>query len=85
MFGFDDAKSNSNFEKHGIDFDQAQLLWTDPNLLLIPAKTDDEPRYLAIGIIEQKYWSAIVTFRGENVRLISVRRSRREEVVLYES
>ncbi len=85
MFEFDDAKSESNREKHGIDFSEAQLLWTDPNLLLIPAKTDDEPRYLAIGIIDQKHWSAVVTFRDENVRLISVRRSRHEEVVLYES
>ena len=85
MFEFDDAKSESNRKKHGIDFNDAQLLWTDPNLLLIPAKTDDEPRYFAIGIIDQKHWSAVVTFRGKNVRLISVRRSRREEVVLYES
>lgn len=85
MFEFDDTKSKSNLEKHGIDFVKAQLLWTDPNLLLIPAKTSDEPRYLAIGIIERKHWSAVVTFRSENVRLISVRRSRREEVVIYES
>ena len=85
MFEFDDAKSESNRKKHGIDFNDAQLLWTDPNLLLIPAKTDDEPRYLALGIIDQRHWSVVVTFRGENVRLISVRRSRREEVVLYES
>ena len=85
MFEYDEAKSKTNREKHGIGFDQAQLLWTDPNLLLIPAKTSDESRYLAIGIIEQKHWSAVVTFRGENVRLISVRRSRREEVILYES
>ena len=85
MFEFDDAKSESNRKKHGIDFNDAQLLWTDPNLLLIPAKTDDEPRYLALGIIDQRHWSAVVTFRGENVRLISVCRSRREEVVLYES
>jgi len=85
MFEFADAKSESNRKKHGIDFNDAQLLWTDPNLLLIPAKTDDEPRYFAIGIIDQKHWSAVVTFRGKNVRLISVRRSRREEVVLYES
>ncbi len=85
MFEFDDAKSESNREKHGIDFNEAQLLWTDPNLLLIPAKTSDEPRYLAIGLIDQKHWSAVVTFRSENIRLISVRRSRPEEVVLYES
>lgn len=54
-------------------------------LLEIPAKTEDEPRYLVIGLIDGKHWSAVVTYRGANIRLISVRRSRSEEVALYES
>ena len=54
-------------------------------LLEVPAKTDDEPRFLVIGLIEGKHWSAVVTYRGPNIRLISVRRSRKEEVALYES
>jgi uncharacterized DUF497 family protein len=85
MFEFDEAKSESNLRKHGIDFVEAQLLWADPNLLQIPAKTMDEPRYLVIGIIEEKHWSAVITFRSELIRIISVRRSRIEEVSLYES
>lgn len=85
MFEFDEAKSESNLRKHGIDFVEAQLLWADPNLLQIPAKTMDEPRYLVIGIIEEKHWSAVITFRSELIRIISVRRSRIEEVRLYES
>ena len=60
-------------------------LWNDPMLLEIPAKTDDEPRYLVIGSIDGKHWSAVITYRGANVRLISVRRARTEEVALYES
>ena len=84
-FEFDPAKSESNRVKHGIDFDAAQSLWNDPMLLEIPAKTDDEPRYLVIGCIDEKYWSAVITYRGVNVRLISVRRARTEEVALYES
>jgi uncharacterized protein len=84
-FEFDIAKSESNRTKHGIDFVAAQDLWNDPMLLEIPAKTDDEPRYLVIGQIDGKHWSAVVTYRGENIRVISVRRSRTEEVVLYES
>ena len=84
-FEFDAAKSESNRAKHGIDFVEAQSLWNDPMLLEIPAKTDDEPRYLAIGLIDGKHWSAIITYRGVNVRLISVRRARTEEVTLYES
>ncbi len=84
-FEFGTAKSESNRAKHGIDFDEAQGLWSDPMLLEIPAKTDDEPRYLVIGLIDGKHWSAVITYRGVNVRLISVRRARTEEVALYES
>lgn len=84
-FEFDESKSLTNLSKHGIDFVDAQLLWNDPRLLEIPAKTEDEPRYLVIGLINGKHWSAIMTYRGVNIRLISVRRARIEEVALYES
>ena len=84
-FEFDETKSHANFLKHGISFIDAQALWNDPNLLEIPAKTEDEARYLLIGLINDKCWSANITYRGFNVRLISVRRSRTEEVAIYES
>ena len=84
-FEFDESKSQANLSKHGINFIDAQLLWEDPRLLEIPAKTEDEPRFLVIGLINGMYWSAVLTYRGENIRLISVRRSRTEEVTLYES
>jgi uncharacterized DUF497 family protein len=72
-------------EDSGINFIDAQFLWNDPRLLEIPAKTEDEPRYLLIGLISGKHWSAVITYRNASVRLISVRRSRPEEVALYES
>jgi len=84
-FEFDEAKSQSNLSKHGIDFVEAQLLWLDSDLLEIPAKTVDESRFLMIGKIGNRYWSAIVTYRSENIRIISVRRSRAEEIELYEN
>lgn len=84
-FEFDEAKSQTNLAKHGINFVDAQLLWNDPALLEIPARTEDEPRFLVIGLINGKHWSAIATHRGSHIRLISVRRSRTEEVALYES
>ncbi len=68
-----------------MNFIDAQALWNDPSLLEIPAKTEDEPRYLIIGLINEKCWSAVITYRDKNIRLISVRRSRTEEVALYES
>jgi Uncharacterized protein conserved in bacteria len=85
LFEFDAQKSRINLEKHGIDFVQAQELWSDPYLLEIPAKTVDEPRIMVIGRIRGKHWSAVITHRNSNIRIISVRRSRPEEVGLYES
>jgi len=85
FFEFDAAKSESNCAKYGIDFVEAQSLWNDPMLLEIPAKTDDELRFLVIGRIDERHWSAVITYRGGNIRLISVRRARTEEVALYES
>jgi uncharacterized DUF497 family protein len=84
-FEFDPVKSESNRATHGIDFVGAQSLWSDPMLLEITAKADDELRYLMIGLIEGKHWSAVITYRETNVRLMSVRRSRTEEVAMYES
>lgn len=84
-FEFDEQKSRVNQEKHGIDFVQAQELWSDPYLLEIPAKTIDEPRSIVIGRIQDKHWSAVITHRSKKIRIISVRRSRYEEVNLYES
>ena len=84
-FEFDERKSKENRTKHGIDFVEAQLLWLDPKLLEVPAKTEDELRFLVVGVIDRKHWSAAITYRHENIRIISVRRSRSEEVELYES
>ncbi len=83
-FEFDRGKSAANLRKHGIDFVDAQQLWADPDLLEIPARTTDEPQFLVVGRIGSKYWSAVITYRGNRLRLISVRRSRSEEVVIYE-
>ena len=84
LFEFDEAKSRSNKTKHGIDFVEAQALWLDEMLIEIPARTQDEPRYVVVGLIGDKHWSAIITYRDEKIRLISVRRARESEVALYE-
>jgi len=83
-FDFDAQKSEENKGKHGIDFVEAQALWDDPDLIEIPARTVDEPRYVIIGRIKDKHWSGIITYRGEKIRIISVRCSRKEEVEIYE-
>lgn len=74
-----------NKKEHGIDFHEAQALWDDPDLIEIPARVADEPRFLVIGIIAGNHWSAVITYRGDRLRIISVRRSRKEEIGVYES
>jgi uncharacterized DUF497 family protein len=83
-FEFDREKSDKNKAKHGIDFYEAQALWDDADLIEVPARTTDEPRFVVIGMIKDKYWSAVITYRGHKARLISVRRSRQEEIGVYE-
>jgi hypothetical protein len=83
-FEFDAVKSRKNLEKHGIDFVQVQALWDDPERIEVPARTEDEPRVLVIGRIGREHWSVVVAYRNERTRIISARRSRREEIHIYE-
>ena len=84
-FEFDSRKSRSNRRKHGIDFVEAQALWDDVDLTEIPARTTDESRVLVVGRIDGLHWSGVITYREHRIRIISVRRSRQEEIALYES
>jgi len=84
-FEFDLEKSASNGRKHGINFEEAQELWADPDRVEIPARDVDEPRSIVIGRIGDKHWSAVVTSRAGRTRIISVRRAREEEIEIYES
>ena len=84
-FQYDPQKSESNLRKHGIDFEQAQLLWDDQKLVTLKASSEDEARSLIIARLNDQHWSAVVTDRDGEFRIISVRRSRIAEVELYES
>ncbi len=83
-FEFDPRKSTANKGKHGIDFVEVQALWNDPRRLEVPARTEDEPRFLVIGKIRSTHWAVVITYRGDRVRIISARRARMEEVRWYE-
>lgn len=84
-FEFAPNKSQANKLKHGVDFEEAQELWEDERLLILPLRFEDEPRQACIGKWHGKHWTAIMTCRECVVRLISVRRSRKDEVAAYES
>lgn len=83
-FEYDSNKSAENKAKHGIDFEEAQALWDDPDAIELCTAFTKEVRYIVIGMIGQKHWSAVITYRKKNIRLISVRRSRDKEVEVYE-
>jgi uncharacterized protein len=86
VFELDEVKSAVNKTKHGIDFLSAQALWKDDDLVIFPAKAvADEQRFGAIARLNDKHWTAYFTMRNENIRLISVRRSRKNEEEFYES
>jgi len=84
-FEYDPVNCAENRRKHGIDFENALALWSDDALVEIPARVVDDARWLVIGKIADKHWSAVITRRDEDIRLISVRRSRIEELALHES
>jgi uncharacterized DUF497 family protein len=87
-FEYDKRKSNSNKKKHGLDFEEAQELWNDRFIMSVPSSISAsvESRFLYIGLIGSKHWTAITTYREPDLtRIISVRRFRKQEVELYES
>ena len=82
-FEFASEKSAANKSKHGIDFIEAQEIWTDVERLEIPARSRDESRHQVIGRIGEKTWSAFITYRNDKIRIISVRRARPDEEARY--
>lgn len=83
MFEYDPDKSAANLAKHGIDFEQAKRLWDDIDRFEIMAGFVVEPRWLVIGKIAERHWTAVYTMREQCIRIISVRRSRANEVRVY--
>ena len=83
-FEYDPQKSELNKIKHGIDFEEAKALWIDVDSFEVPSDYEGEDRYLVVGQINGIGWTAIVTKRDDVVRIISVRRSRTNEVQVYD-
>lgn len=78
---YDEKKSLLNKSRHSIDFEQAQELWSDPYSFELPSpQSEDEKRFLVLGQIHLKNYTAIITYRDTNIRIISVRRSRQKAV-----
>jgi len=84
-YEYDRNKSLSNKQKHGIDFEEAKLLWNDDKMVEILTSYEDEERFISIGKIASKFYTIVTTLRGDKIRIISARRSRQKEIEIYES
>ena len=84
-FEWDPIKSATNNTKHGLDFEKARDLWRDDNRVEIHVPFPDEERFIIIGKLNNKHWTAVYTLRGAIIRIISLRRSREKEVKLYDN
>ena len=84
-FEYDTKKSLSNKQKHGIDFEEAKLLWSDDKMVEIKTSYEDEERFINIGKITAKMYAVVTTYRKEGIRIISARRARKKEIEIYES
>ncbi len=82
-FEFDNNKSNSNKIKHGINFEEAQYMWLDVRRVKISSKYTEEPRFLLIAKVKESIWTAIYTYRENTIRIISVRKARKNEKEIY--
>ena len=84
-FEYDENKSKLNKEKHGIDFETAKVLWNDDNMLEVKTSFSQEPRYINIGKIGEKFYTVVITYRADKIRIISARRARKKEIEIYDS
>ena len=84
-FEYDPAKSETNKERHAIGFEEAQVLWDDEDRMVIPTRSDSEQRFALLALLGDRVWVAFYTVRGTAIRIISVRRARKNETELYES
>ena len=82
-FEFDPSKSQANKAKHGIGFFEAQRFWTEGRVLVLTSDFEAEERWFGITRYHDRYWTAVFTLLEEKIRLISVRRSRKNEIEFY--
>lgn len=81
-FEWDEAKRKKNLEKHRIDFIRVLAAFDGPMVRRL-SPTNNEARYLAIGLLDDKEISIAFQERGNSCRIISVRRARRVERAAY--
>lgn len=78
-FEWDERKNEINKRLHGISFERARQVFSDPNALIIPDPYEEEERWNAIGFIGRMIFVVYTERNGGVVRLISARKATKEE------
>ena len=83
-FEWDERKRRINVKKHGIDFIDVPEMFDD-DVIIIPDERFDygEHRYIGIGLIKGRVVVVAYTERGDNIRIISVRKATKNEQNYY--
>jgi uncharacterized DUF497 family protein len=87
LFEWDADKSKSNQSKHGVSFDEAMTVFSDPlaSTIYDPDHSDDEDRYISLGLSgEARLLVVSFTDRDDRIRIISARVANRRERKQYE-
>ena len=84
MFTWDEPKRKINLAKHGIDFRDAEKIFDGPLVTVEDSRQSyGEPRYVALGVLEDVVVSATYTERHDEVRIISIRKALKHEARFY--
>ncbi len=84
-FEWDNAKRAANIAKHGLDFARIGRLINAPHVVMAARDVGDEKRWLAIGVLDECVVTAVFTWRGKRIRVISLRSARNGERRRYQA
>lgn len=83
---WDQRKNLVNQAKHGLCFEDAALVFAGRTIVAEDNRREyGEPRYNAVGLLEDVVVFVSVTIRGEALRIISMRPANRKERKVYAS
>ena len=85
LFVWNQDKAQINWRKHGVRFEEAATVFSDPMFVVTDASRSDETRDAAIGFDTQGRLLFVVHIEIEAtcIRIISARRAELIEEVLY--
>jgi uncharacterized DUF497 family protein len=84
MFAWEETKRRANLKKHGIDFVDAEKIFSGVTLTAEDTREAyGERRFLTLGLLDDQVVSVTHTWRGNDIRIISIRKATKHEARYY--